>query len=76
MKMTILATALASSLATGRATAQGAPKMKMTTPIPAQITTPDIVESRIGSLTFNDGFPTDETVLKVYDNQSVRSLRT
>lgn len=42
--------------------------MKMTTPIPADITTPDTVESRIGTLKFNDGFPTDETVQKVYDN--------
>ena len=40
----------------------------MTTPIPAEITTPDTVETRIGTLKFNDGFPTDETVQKVYDN--------
>jgi hypothetical protein len=67
-KSTILATALACSLATGAAAAQDAAKMKMTTPIPAEITTPDVVESRIGTLRFNDGFPTDETVQKVYDN--------
>lgn len=68
MRSTILATALACSLATAVAAAQDAPKMKMTTPIPADITTPDTVESRIGTLKFNDGFPTDETVQKVYDN--------
>lgn len=45
-----------------------APTMKMTTPIPADITTPDIVESRIGTLRFRDGFPDDGTVQKVYDN--------
>ena len=63
----VIATAFACSLAAGVA-AQGAQKMKMTTPIPPQITIPDTVDSRIGTLTFNDGFPTDETVQKVYDN--------
>ena len=66
--MTVLATALACVLTAGIAAAQDAPKMKMTTPIPAEITTPDTVETRIGTLKFNDGFPTDETVQKVYDN--------
>ena len=65
---TILAIALACSLTASLAAAEGAPKMKMTTPIPAEITTPDTVESRIGTLEFIDGFPTDETVQKVYDN--------
>ncbi|MGK2925772.1 MAG: DUF1254 domain-containing protein, partial [Lysobacterales bacterium] len=65
---TILAAALAFALTAGTAAAQDAPKMKMTTPIPADITTPDTVETRIGTLKFNDGFPTDETVQKVYDN--------
>ena len=65
---TLLAAALACSLTAGIAAGETAPKMKMTTPIPADITTPDTVESRIGTLTFNDGFPTDETVQKVYDN--------
>lgn len=64
----VLATAFTCALAAGIAAAQDVPKMKMTTPIPAEITTPDTVESRIGTLTFNDGFPSDETVQKVYDN--------
>ncbi len=68
MKSSILTTALACVLTTGMAAAQDAPKMKMTTPIPADITTPDTVETRIGTLRFNDGFPTEETVQKVYDN--------
>ena len=64
-----LTTALLVALtATTTAHAQTEKKYKMTTPIPAEITTPDIVESRIGALAFNDGFPTDETVQKVYDN--------
>jgi hypothetical protein len=40
---------------------------KMTTPIPPSITTPDKVETRIGTLNFFDGIPTEETASKVYD---------
>jgi hypothetical protein len=43
------------------------PKMKMTIEIPASIKIPDVVESRIGTLRFEDGFPTEETAQKVYD---------
>jgi hypothetical protein len=45
-----------------------APKMKMTTPIPPDITTPDTVETRLGTLRFFDGVPDKATVEKVYDN--------
>jgi hypothetical protein len=41
---------------------------KMATEIPAGITTPDRVETRIGTLEFFDGFPTENTVKLVYDN--------
>jgi hypothetical protein len=44
------------------------PKMKMTTSIPTSITTPDSVETRLGTLRFVDGFPDSATVQKVYDN--------
>ena len=40
----------------------------MTTDIPPEITTPDAVETRLGTLSFFDGFPDDATVEKVYDN--------
>jgi hypothetical protein len=43
-------------------------KMKMTTDIPEAITTPDSVETRLGTLKFFDGFPDDATTQKVYDN--------
>ena len=46
----------------------GASKMKMSTDIPPAITTPDSVETRLGTLKFVDGFPNDATVEKVYDN--------
>ena len=42
-------------------------KMKMTTPIPASITTPDQVDTSIGTLRYFDGVPTQETVETVYD---------
>ena len=37
-------------------------------PIPAGIMTPDRVETRIGTLEFFDGIPTEETAARVYDN--------
>ncbi|MGB5747733.1 MAG: DUF1254 domain-containing protein, partial [Desulfobacterales bacterium] len=43
------------------------PKMKMTTEIPSSITIADKVETSIGALTFEDGFPTEETAQKIYD---------
>ena len=42
--------------------------MKMTTKIPPQITTPDSVETSIGTLKFFDGLPDGDTVQKVFDN--------
>jgi hypothetical protein len=51
-----------------RGDARKAPKMKMTTDIPRSITTPDTVQTRIGTLKFFDGFPDKATVAKVYDN--------
>jgi hypothetical protein len=43
-------------------------KTKYTTDIPQSITTPDSIETRLGTLKFTDGFPDDATVQKVYDN--------
>ncbi len=44
------------------------PKMKMTTPIPVEITTPEKVKTRIGTLNFKDGMPDQATMDKVWDN--------
>jgi len=66
-KQNLLTTALA-TLAVMTAQAQTPPKMKMTTDIPPKITTPDTVDTRLGTLHFLDGFPDDATVGKVYDN--------
>ena len=48
-------------------------KLKMTTAgreegTPAAVTTPDRVETRIGTLRFTDGMPSQETLDKVYDH--------
>jgi len=40
----------------------------MATDIPASITTPDSVATRLGTLRFFDGLPDEETVQKVFDN--------
>lgn len=40
----------------------------MATEIPPSVTTPDAIETRLGTLNLHDGFPDDETVAKVYDN--------
>jgi len=36
--------------------------------LPASITTPDKIDTRLGTLDFKDGAPSKETVAKVYDN--------
>ena len=41
---------------------------RMATDIPASITTPDRVETRLGTLGFFDGFPDEKTVETLYDN--------
>ncbi|MCG2462318.1 DUF1254 domain-containing protein [Flavobacteriaceae bacterium F89] len=41
---------------------------KYNTDIPTKILTPDVVDTRIGTLNFFDGLPSEETVTKVYDN--------
>jgi hypothetical protein len=44
------------------------PRMRMTTNIPPEITTPDSVETSLGILRFFDGLPDKATVEKVCDN--------
>ena len=44
------------------------PLMKMTTPIPAGIATPDRLETRLGILNSVDGVPDAATAQKVFDN--------
>jgi len=64
----LIAAALVCAMAATTAFAADAPKMKMTTDIPEEITTPDSVETRLGTLKFFDGFPDEKTTQLVYDN--------
>src|SRR5580658_496198 len=67
----ILRVAACSLIALGAALpgwAQVQPAPKYSAKIPSYITTPDRVETRIGTLRFFDGLPDAETVQKVYDN--------
>ena len=50
------------------AVAAMATRPRMASDIPTSVTTPDRVETRIGTLEFFDGFPTPGTVELVYDN--------
>jgi hypothetical protein len=48
--------------------AQAMEKYRMTTPIAPGVATPDTLETSIGTLKLNDGFPKPDTVKKIYDN--------
>jgi hypothetical protein len=48
--------------------ADNPPQMKMTTPISPGVMATDKVETSIGSLNLNYGYPDDATTQKVYDN--------
>ena len=63
----LLCVLMLTAVGVGSASAQQA-KPKMATEIPPDITTPDTVETRIGTLKFFDGMPDRETVEKAYDN--------
>jgi hypothetical protein len=65
------AAALAIGTLSGWLTVMSQPAGAQTKPaegIPAAITTPDKVETRLGTLDFNDGMPSKDTVDKVYEN--------
>jgi hypothetical protein len=44
------------------------PQLKYSTPAPAGVASPDKVETRLGTLSFFDGFPDKTTADKLYDN--------
>ena len=64
----VAASALLAVVAALPAWAQGLPAPKYSAKIPSYITTPDSVDTRIGTLKFFDGLPDPDTVKKVYDN--------
>ncbi len=50
------------------ANASAAAQPKMATEIPPEITTPDTVQTTLGTMRFSDGVPDQATVTKVYDH--------
>lgn len=44
------------------------PQYKYSTPIAPGVAVPDKVETSIGTLNLNDGFPDETTTQKIYDN--------
>lgn len=64
--LALIPLAFASCAADGAARGDDAAS-RYNTPIPASITTPDRVDTSIGTLRFFDGFPTAETVEASYD---------
>ena len=60
--------ALLAAAAAMPAWGQGQPAPKYSAKVPPYITTPDTVDTRIGTLKFFDGLPDPDTVKKVYDN--------
>lgn len=64
----LLGAAVAAGLISVGGASAEAPQMKMTTPIPESIVTPESVDTRLGTLKFFDGFPDDATSELVYDN--------
>ncbi|MCP4901360.1 MAG: DUF1254 domain-containing protein, partial [bacterium] len=61
----VMTVAIVAVMAASIATTGGA--QVKPTKIPESITTPDTVESRIGTLRFRDGYPTKETAAKIRD---------
>ncbi|MBI1178166.1 DUF1254 domain-containing protein [bacterium] len=68
-QLTALSLVLAATLSTEAAQP---PKMKMTTPIPEGIETPNRLETHLGTLTSFDAVPDKKTTQKVYDDLDLR----
>jgi len=65
---TVLCAVAGSLLAGNAAVAQAATKYRMTTPVAPGVATPDSLETSIGTLTLDYGYPAAETVEMIYDN--------
>jgi hypothetical protein len=64
----LYATASVVLIGLATASAEPAPAMKMTTPIAPGVAVPDKIESSIGTLNLDYGYPSTDTVEKIYDN--------
>ncbi len=72
MKTKLIACSILIAAIANAACAQDASKMKMSTPIPDGISTPNQLETSIGTLTSFDGVPDVETTQKVFDNLDIQ----
>ena len=68
MKITTALKFALAGLVTAGISASAWADMKYSTEIPANVITPDRTETRIGTLEFVDGFPSEETAQKVWDH--------
>jgi len=69
---TILRTFVTTLAIAGTLSAAEPPTMKMTTPIPEGIETPNTMETHLGTLTSFDAVPDKETTRKIYDDLDLR----
>ena len=67
-KFAIFAAVVATVMLVASVTTVSAKTYKMTTPIAPGVAVPDTVETSIGTLNLNYGYPDDATTQKVYDN--------
>ncbi len=67
-KSAIFTAAVATMVLFAAAATASAKTYKMTTPIAPGVAVPDKLDTSIGTLDLNYGYPTDETVEKIYDN--------
>jgi hypothetical protein len=72
MRNRVAILAAVAALSFGNSTLAEPPKMKMTTPIPEGIATPDRLETHLGTLSSFDGVPDRETTQKIYDDLDLR----
>jgi hypothetical protein len=76
-KFAIFAAVVATVMLVASVTTVSAKTYKMTTPIAPGVAVPDPVETSIGTLNLNYGYPDDATTQKVYDNlDASRTLQT
>ncbi len=68
----LILSAILAALPLSGSQAAAPPQMKMTTPIPEGIATPDRLETHLGTLTSFDGVPDLETTQKIYDDLDLR----
>ncbi|WP_428561360.1 MAG: DUF1254 domain-containing protein [Solidesulfovibrio sp. DCME] len=68
LALALSACARTQQAAPGAPAATAAPSYKMTTPMPPGVAAPASVDTRLGTLRYDSGFPDEATTAKLYDN--------